>query len=105
MQRLYAFSKNLAAVHHYLKHAYQEKRHAFTEGLSFFKEEFSGKLDNTGRYIDHVTLPINNFLKDIHQIEKEFKEEVNKSTEYCICIDGRMVPASEVLKCSVEENY
>jgi len=104
-QRLFAFSQHLAAVHRFIKDSYLEKKHVFSTGLSVFKEELGDTLDKTAHCIDHVTLPVNNFLKDVQQIEKEFREEMAKSKEYCICIDGRMVPAGEVLKYSMEENY
>lgn len=101
--RLSALGKNLGTVHNYLKDTFAEKKKGLADGLHFFKEELSG---TTGKCIDLVTLPINNFLKDVGQIEKEFKEEFTKSTEYCICLDGEMVPASEVLsRYTMEENY
>ena len=98
MPGLSRLGKNIGQVHNY----FIEKRKELAVGLSFFKEDLS---ERTGRYIDHVTLPINNFLKDITQIEKEFEQEISKSGEYCICLDGKMIPASEVLSRSMEENY
>jgi len=102
MPGLSRLGKNISDVHHYFLETYKEKRKEIVDGLSFFKDDLS---ERTGRYIDHVTLPINNFLKDVAQIEKEFKEEISKGEEYCICIDGKMIPASEVLSLSMEENY
>lgn len=98
MPGLSRLGKNIGQVHNY----FIEKRKEIADGLSFFKDDLS---ERTGRYIDHVTLPVNNFLKDVAQIEKEFKEELSKGKEYCICIDGKMIPASEVLSLSMEENY
>jgi hypothetical protein len=48
---------------------------------------------------------VNNFIKDITQIDKEFEEERMKNEEHCIFMDGKMVPAAEVLNMSMEENY
>lgn len=95
LQQLSALSKTLGhSVHNY-----------FTESLSFFKDELSDSIGKTGRYINLLTLPVNNYLKDIAQINKEFEEEIKNNAEYCICLDGEMVPASEVLSRPMEENY
>lgn len=100
-----AIGKNLDSVQHYLKETYVEKKAAIAEGLSFFKDELSNTFDKTGRYINHIALPVNNFLKDMAEIERELKEELSRDGEYCICLDGKMVPASEVFSRPMEENY
>jgi hypothetical protein len=102
---LAAFNKNFNTVQHYLKDSFNEKRQEIKESISFFKEEFSGMFDKTNRYFNLATLPVNNFLKDLSQIEKEMEAECNRSNEYCICMDGKMIPASEVFARPMEENY
>ena len=78
--------------------------------LVFFKKEL-----NTNA-VDDLTvsvfeLPENNFLKDHNQIEKEFKEEVDKlnekrkGSEYYFLLDGELVEAGQVLSRQMEENY
>jgi len=49
--------------------------------------------------------PVNNFLKAPDEIEKELAEASTREKEFCICIDGRLLPVSEVLRLPMEENY
>ena len=52
-----------------------------------------------------MVLPVNNFLKDISQIEKEFENGGRIQHDFRLCIGGQMLPASDVLKMDMEENY
>ncbi len=97
--------RNLSAAQSYLKNTLCETTKEIRGGLSFFKEGVTGRLHKTGACINAFALPINNFIKDFAQIDKEFVEERLKNAEYCICLDGKMVPASEVAKMPMEENY
>lgn len=97
--------KNIDAVHTYLKNTFSDTKKEIGEGLSFFKEEITDKINKTGEYLNHLVMPVNNFIKDLTQIDKEFEAERLKSNEYCICLNGQMVPASEVLNMPMEENY
>jgi len=69
-------------------------------GTSFFKEnlQFRGERSTSG-----FELPVNNFLKDRIEINQEFRQA--KRHEFCLCLDGRMVTASEILDMRMEENY
>jgi hypothetical protein len=101
-----AFEKNIDAVQYYIKNTFSETRKEISEGLNSFKEGLTDKLNKTGSYIKNdLVLPVNNFIKDIAQIEREFEAERKNNAEYCICIDGKMIPAEEVLKMPMEENY
>lgn len=77
----------------------------FKEGLNDLKESVA----NTSS--DLFRLPQNNFLKDAAQMEKEFKEELDKlnrnkkESEYYFILDGKIVEANEVLRRPMEENY
>ncbi len=98
--------KNIEAVHHYFKNTLSETRKEISDGFTLFKDGISDKLNKTGAYIKNdLVLPVNNYLKDISEIEKEFEAERNNNAEYCICMEGKMVPAEEVLKMPMEENY
>lgn len=93
------------AIHNYLKNTFSETRNDINEGFILFRGGITDKLNKTGSYIKNdLVLPVNNFIKDITQIDKEFEEECMKNGEYCICLDGKMVPADEVLTMSMEEN-
>ena len=94
-------SKGLDAVQHYL----HDKKENLQDTISFFKDGITGKLGKAKTCINFITLPINNFIKDFRQIDREFEEEFKKNEEYCICLDGKMILATEVLEMKMEENY
>ena len=97
--------ENLYSVQGYVVNSIKDKRQAFAEGFAHFKEGLSQAFHDKKNYVHLLTLPINNFLKDITQIEKEFEEELKKNTDYYVPLNGKMVPANEVLCMPMEENY
>ena len=94
-------NQGIDAVHNYL----HDKKEELQDSLSSFKDGLSDSMHKAKACINFIALPINNFIKDVRQIEKEFEEEFKKNEEYCICIEGKMVAASEVLSMQMEENY
>jgi hypothetical protein len=66
---------------------------------------FNDTFGDKQSYINLLTLPVNNFLKDLSQIERDFEAELKKNNEYCVCLNGKMIPANEVLSMPMEENY
>jgi hypothetical protein len=105
VNRLFIFAENLNAIHDFVKKSMKEKKQVIADGLSNFKEGLSDAFGDKQSYINLLTLPVNNFLKDISQIEKDFEAELKKNTEYCVYLDGKMIPANEVLCMPMEENY
>ena len=103
--KLDAVNESMNSIYDFLKNSYQEQREKLSEGVSFIKEGLSDAIDKTRSYVNIFAFPINNFLKDFTQIEEEFKQETTKSQEYCICLEGKMVPETEVLSRPMEENY
>jgi len=103
--RLLIFAANLNAIHDFVKKSVSEKRQFIADGFSHFKEGLADAFAETKSYANLLTLPVNNLLKDISQIDKEFQEEFVKEREYCICLNGEMVPANKVLSMPMEENY
>ena len=75
------------------------------DGVTFLKEEFSFMYDRTSNCLNRMALPVNNFLKDITQIEAEFQQELIKESGQFICMEGKMIPVEEVLSQPMEENY
>lgn len=98
-------TENMMSIHGFLRDSYQQARQHLQDGVSFFKNEFSFIHDKSSLYINRMILPVNNFLKDITQIETEFSKEVTKDGQHCLYIDGEMVPAETVLSQPMEENY
>jgi hypothetical protein len=98
-------ARNMDAVQHFVRHTFQETKKEIGEGLNYFKDGIADRFQRTGSYLNNLVLPVNNFIKDVQQMEQEFEQERTKNSEYCICLNGQMVPASEVLKMDMEENY
>jgi hypothetical protein len=103
--KLSSVADNLMSLHDYLKDSYTEQKKRLTEDLSHFKEGLSDVIDKTGSYLAIFSSPVNNFLKDIGQIEEEFRCELSKNGEHFICLDGQMVSANDILSMPLEENY
>lgn len=97
--------RNIDAVQSFVKSTLNETKKEIGDGLSFFKEGIAEKIHKTGDYLNSLVLPVNNFIKDINQIEQDFEAERRKNEDYCICLNGRMIPAAEVLNMPMEENY
>lgn len=102
---LTGLARNMDAVQDFVKNTLHDTRKEIGEGLNYFKDGVAGSFYKTGDYLNSLVLPVNNFIKDITQIEREFEAERKKKGEFCIRLDGKMVPASEVLKMDMEENY
>lgn len=105
-------NENKMTIHSYLKQSYDEAKKQWEDGVtfiqdgvSFFKEEFSAIYDKTGQYIDRMMLPVNNFLKDMTQIDSELKQEISKESAELICLDGKIVTIDQALCQPMEENY
>ncbi len=104
--------ENKMTIHSFLRQSYNQAKKQWDEGVSFiqdgvsfFKEEFSAIYDKTGQYIDRMLLPVNNFLKDMKQIDSELKQEISKGSTGLISVNGKMVSADQALSRSLEENY
>lgn len=97
--------ENKMTIHSFLRQSYNHARKQLEDGVSFFKEEFSTIYDKTGQYIDRMLLPVNNFLKDIKQIDSELRQEINKDPTELICLDGKILTIDQALCQPMEENY
>ena len=75
---------------------------AIHDGFNVIKDELIGMYDKAATYVNKMTLPVNNFLKDLTQIEAELQAEtVGKQAHMGGCI----IPIEEALKGHMEENY
>lgn len=101
-----ALGKNIEAVHDYFTNTINETKKDIGEGFNLFKDGITDQFNKAGTYIKNdIVLPVNNFIKDVSQIDNEFEAERRNNAEYCMCIGGIMIPAEEVLKMPMEENY
>lgn len=102
---------NKITINSFLKQSYDQAKKQIGEGVnfiqdgvSFIKEEFSVFYHETGRCLNWMSLPINNFIKDRTEIESELLQEVSKESPYYLLMNGEMVPVEQVLCMPMEEN-
>jgi hypothetical protein len=75
-------------------------------GLSMLREGISNAVDKTGDCINNrIVNPVNHFLKDLTQMDHEFKKVQEHDHEFRICLNGKYMTATDVLKMPMEENY
>ncbi|MBL7724679.1 MAG: hypothetical protein JNK27_11045 [Chitinophagaceae bacterium] len=103
--------KNMLTIHSFLKQSYDEAKKQLEngvtllqEGATFFKEEFSTLFQETGQYFNRMLLPVNNFIKDLQQIDTELLREVSMQSPHHLLIDGEMMPVEKILEQPMEEN-
>ena len=96
---------NMSRIHDFLRGSYQQAKEQLQDGVSFLKDELHGIQQKAGHYMNQMLLPVNNFLKDITQIESELQTELNKEPEQFVLLQGRLVTVEEVLTGPMEENY
>ena len=75
------------------------------DGVSFIKEEFSFFYHEAGLSLHKMALPVNNFLKDLAQIENELLQEISKDSPHYVLMNKVMIPVEIVLSEMMEENY
>jgi hypothetical protein len=97
--RPHILKENMQSIVSFLKYSYESAKKNIQDTTSFFKEEFTFFYDKTGTYVNRMLLPVNNFLKDLTQIDSELNEEINKEQKEFI------VPLEKAVKSPMEENY
>jgi hypothetical protein len=76
--------------------SYVQAKKQFQESVTVIRDEFSLIYDKAGSYFTRMALPVNNFLKDLSQIEKELQLELSKE---------RLQTGHSVVPVYLEENY
>jgi hypothetical protein len=104
--------ENKMTINSFLKQSYEQAKKQveggvsfIQDGVSFIKEEFSVFYHETGQCLNKMALPVNNFLKDLTQIETELLQEVSKESSHYLLMNGEMVPVEKVLTMPMEENH
>lgn len=94
--------ENQLTIHRFLRESYTEVSRHIQESLSFFRDEFKQFQHHAGICFNNMMLPVNNFLKDPAQIEKEFMAAPgNKPEQENPCT---IVPIEIALLSPMEEN-
>ena len=102
--KLYPLKDNFISLHNFLKGVYSKKNENHAEGISLFKGLFEAT-DKIACYANIFKSPVNNFLKDLYQIEEDFRNQYLKADGYFIYMEGKMLNEKEVLSLPMEENY
>lgn len=74
------------------------------ESVSYIKDELVNMYDKTGACLTNMALPVNNFLKDISQIENDFLNEEAAASGQVIT-GCTIIPIEIALLSPMEENY
>lgn len=95
--------ENKLTIHRFLRESYTEVTRHIQESFSFFRDEFRQFQHQAGICFNNMLLPVNNFLKDPSQIDKDFMAvpENKPSVEPA----GTVVPVEIALLSPMEENY
>jgi hypothetical protein len=104
--------ENMQTIHSFLKQSYDEAKKQLENGVefiqdgaSFLKDEFVAFYEESGHCLNRMLLPVNNFIKDLQQIDLDLKKEMSIQSPYSLLMDGEMVPVEKVLTMPMEENY
>ncbi|HEV7782884.1 MAG TPA: hypothetical protein VGO58_16525 [Chitinophagaceae bacterium] len=105
-------NENKMTINSFLKQSYDHAKkgledgvNLIQDGVSFIKDEFSSFYHSPAQYLNKMVLPVNNFLKDLTQIETELQQEISKESPQLISLNGVMVPVEHALSIPMEENY
>ena len=94
-------TENMQAIHSFLRQSYDTAKKQWADGVSFFKDEFSTLRSRTGTYLNRIVLPVNNFLKEVDQIDSDIQKEKTNSRNMPSIIPVEIAAAIS----SGEENY
>lgn len=94
--------ENMLKIHHFLRESYSAVSRHIQDGVSFFKEELQQIYLQTEQCVNTMLLPVNNFLKDMTEIDREFEQAGSGRPDSAA---GNIVPIEIALLSPMEENY
>ena len=104
--------KETTPMNNVLKYSYDSaKKHiqgsvtVIQDGITSIKDEFIGIYDKAATIVNKMALPVNNFIKDLTQIEAEFQAETATKSFSTSRSGCTLIPLEEALKGRMEENY
>jgi len=102
---------NKLTIHSFLHQSYDHAKKQIgngvtrlQDGVSFIKDELTTLYDKTGDYLHNMMLPVNNFLKDLSQIDNDFQQEEFKLSEQA-STGCTIIPIEVAILSGGEENY
>lgn len=71
-------AETMHAFNERVHQSYLQTKKQLQGSVTVIRDEFSSMYDKAGSYFSRMAMPINNFLKDLSQIEKELQLELSK---------------------------
>jgi hypothetical protein len=90
---------NKMTIHHFLRESYAGMNRHMEKGVSFLKNALFEMNVQGVICISNMLAPVNNFLKDLAQIEADFLQEKDEKASL------NWVPIEVALQSPMEENY
>jgi hypothetical protein len=94
---------NPTSLHSFLSASCSNARQVLKDGTSFIKDEFTSLYTMAETQLQKMVLPVNNFLKDMIQLDREIEYESKKQAG--LIGEGNFVPLEQALLSPMEENY
>ena len=70
--------ENKLSIHSFLRTSYKHAKRQMLGGINAFKDELRGIRNTAEACFDFFAAPINNYLKDIAQIDQEFQQGLSR---------------------------
>ncbi len=104
-----SLSENVISFNSVIRQSYTQAKKHLQDGITVIKDEFIGIYDKAEAYFNIIALPVNNFLKDLTQIEAEFRQELKNEpdqyTETITILTCNIIPIEQAMNSRMEENY
>lgn len=95
-------NENPLTLRSFLSASCADTQQFLKEGTSFIKDELNSLYTMAENHLQKMALPINNFLKDMIQLDQEIEYESKKQCGH-VC-EGNFVPLEQALLSPMEEN-
>ncbi len=95
------------SMHSFIMESYSHTKKHIEQGVSYLKKEISGFREKSEGCFSNILLPVNNFLKDLSQIDNELELERKKELLRCSpYLEGYNAAIADWFSPeSMEENY
>ncbi len=101
-----AVNEGRVSLNSVIRQSYSNAKNYLHDGMTVIKDEFIGIYDKAETYFNIIAQPVNNFLKDLTQIEQEFQYELEKiNHQVPASSNANVIPIEMALCGRMEENY
>jgi hypothetical protein len=102
-----ALTENVITFNSAIRQSYTQAKKHLQDGITVIRDEFMGMYDKAESYFNIIALPVNNFLKDLTQIETELQRELSKDAPQLTPAMNKcnVIPIEQAMNGRMEENY